>query len=301
MELVIIFVIIFVIYGAGWIWQTINDIVRDINRTNWDNRIYGQVTSARSLKKTLGGHDLNQLIASWQKIAETRDGQMHDRAPFESPKVSYIFRTSRVLLSIYESGDQPPQFYTQLTYTIAPGWPHRVELFPQRFSEGDTRYLNVEDLQIGDAEFDKRYVLKANDPEFLGKYFDDATKKAVEELRGLLANDKILVSINSSRLLVRKQGIVAGPAELSRFCELSDALYDRILYFWQKAAGIEILEDGPEDPARCPVCQVCGVEIQPDVRVFCRRCKTPHHNDCWSFNDGCATYACGAKQFVKKY
>src|SRR5262245_1371408 len=106
MELVIIFIIIFIIYGAGWIWQTVNDILRDINRSNWDSRVYGQVTSSRSLKKTLGGADLAELRKTYGRFADARDGQMHDRAPFESPKVSYVFKTSRVLLSIYESSDE---------------------------------------------------------------------------------------------------------------------------------------------------------------------------------------------------
>ena len=32
MELLVIFVIIFIIYGAGWIWQTVNDLLRDLTR-----------------------------------------------------------------------------------------------------------------------------------------------------------------------------------------------------------------------------------------------------------------------------
>ncbi len=301
MELVIIFVIIFVIYGAGWIWQTINDIVRDINRSNWDNRVYGQVASARAVKRMLGGHDLAALVGAWQRFAESREGSLQDRAPFESPKVAYVFRTSRVLVSIYESGDQPPQFYTQVTYTIAPGWPYRVEIFPQRHDTEDTRFLNIEDLEIGDKVFDDRYVLKSNDANFLREYFDEGTKQAVDGLRAALGNDKILISINSSRLMVRKQGIIAPQEELARFVVEADRVYDRLMFFWQRAAGIEIIDDGPEDPSRCPVCPICGVEIPAEGRVFCRRCKTPHHTDCWSFNDGCATYACGEKKFVKKY
>jgi len=300
MELVIIFIIIFIIYGAGWIWQTVNDILRDINRSNWDSRVYGQVTSSRNLKKTLGGADLAELRRMYGRFAEARDGQVHDRAPFESPKVSFVHKTSRVLLSIYESSDDQPQFYTQLTYTIAPGWPYRVEVFPQRFNEQDVRYLNVDDIMIGDAEFDPRFVVKSNDPAFIKDFLDVPTRRAIEELRGLLSNDKVLVSINSSRLMVRKQSVVANEDQLARFADLCNQLYDRIIHFWERANGIEIIEAPPDDD-RLPNCQICGVDIQEDNRVFCRRCKTPHHADCWSFNDGCSTYACGEKRFVKKY
>src|ERR1051326_3033871 len=120
MELVVIFVIIFVIYGAGWIWQTINDIVRDINRSNWDNRVYGQVASSRSVKRTLGGEDLVKLRQTYQRFGELHDGQLHDRQLFESPKVSFVYHGSRALLSVYESSDPSAQFYTQPTLTIPP-------------------------------------------------------------------------------------------------------------------------------------------------------------------------------------
>ncbi len=301
MELVIIFVIIFIIYGAGWIWQTISDILRDINRSNWDARVYGQVATSRSLKKTLGGADLAELRRLYQALAEERDGQMHDRAPFESPKVSYVYKTARVLLSIYESSDDPSQFYTQLTYTIAPGWPYRVEVFPQRFDVQDVRYLNIEDIEIGDAEFDPRFVVKSSDAGFVKEFLDPALRTAIDDLRKILGNDRILISINSSRLMVRKLGVLATREHVASFARLSDAIYERIVHFWQKANGIEIIDSPLSDGGEDPHCQVCGTVIHVEVRVFCRRCKTPHHSDCWSFNDGCSTYACGEKNFVKKY
>lgn len=43
-------------------------------------------------------------------------------------------------------------------------------------------------------------------------------------------------------------------------------------------------------------CQVCGDGFDLPVRgrVHCARCATAHHADCWAFNRGCSTYACGA-------
>ncbi len=300
-ELVVIFVIIFVIYGAGWIWQTVNDIIRDINRSNWDNRVYGQVASSRSVKKTLGGQDLGKLRQTYQRFAELYEGQLHDRQLFESPKVSFVYHTSRALLSIYESSDPSPQFYTQLTCTIPQGWTHRLEVFPQRYKESDVRYLNVDDIRIGDPEFDPRYVVKANDERFIREFLDARTRQAIEDLRNLLANDRILVSVNSSRLMVRKQGILGELDDLTVFAELACRLFDRVFLFWQRSSGIEILDDAPAPPAGDPVCQVCGSAIPGDARVYCRRCKTPHHKECWQFNGRCSTYACGEPKFSTRY
>jgi hypothetical protein len=301
MELLVIFVIIFVIYGAGWIWQTINDIIRDVNRSNWDNRVYGQVASARSVRRSLGGQDLEKLRRTFQRFSELYDGQMHERQLFESPKVSFVHNSSRALLSIYESSDSVPQFYTQLTFTIPPGWSHRLEIFPQRFVDRDVRYLNVDDIQVGDPEFDPRYVVKSNNASFARDFLDARTRQAVEDLRNLKGNDKILVSVNASRLMVRKNSILDELDDLTAFGELSRQVFDRLLVFLQKASGIEILDEKPEPGVTDPVCQVCGAAIAKEGRVYCRRCKTPHHKDCWEFNQQCSTYACGEKRCTTRY
>jgi tetratricopeptide (TPR) repeat protein len=42
--------------------------------------------------------------------------------------------------------------------------------------------------------------------------------------------------------------------------------------------------------ARCPVCGD-GVD---GPRACCPRCETPHHSECWNFNEGCALFGCKA-------
>ena len=294
MELLVIFVIIFIIYGAGWIWQTVNDILRDANRVQWDGPSGSAPRPARVL---LGGHDLTELNRAYQRFAEARGGELHNRQLFQSPKVSFAHHGARALLSIYEPGDSTGLLHTQLTYTVPEGWPYRLEVFPQR--RPDEGVSTPNDIRIGDDEFDRRYVVKANDAKFAREYLDGAARQALEDIRNLLGNDRILVSLNSSRLMVRKESVIAGADDLSVFADLACRLQDRIELFWQRASGIEILdESAPEPDAAAPTCQICGSEIAPEVRVNCRRCSTPHHKDCWEFNGQCSTYACGEKRFA---
>jgi hypothetical protein len=42
----------------------------------------------------------------------------------------------------------------------------------------------------------------------------------------------------------------------------------------------------------CPVC-ANPILVQS---TNCNRCETPHHPDCWTYNDGCGIYACAKKQ-----
>lgn len=291
MQLLVIFVIIFVIYGAGWIWQTINDLLRDSQRARWEpGMASGGAAGGRAV---LGGHDLSDLCRSWQLFAENRGGEMHSRLLFQSPKVSFTHHGARALLSIYDAGEDVRAPQTQLTYTVPEGWPYRLELTPQRRPDDAST-----DFRVGDPEFDPRYVIKATDASFARDFLDGAARQTVEELRRLGGNDRIQVSMNPSRLMIRKEGVIANVDDLDALADLAGRLHDRIDLFWQRASGIEILDEpAPQSPGEDAVCQICGSKIPADVRVLCRRCNTPHHKDCWEFNGRCSTYACGEKRF----
>ena len=46
----------------------------------------------------------------------------------------------------------------------------------------------------------------------------------------------------------------------------------------------------PEIPSPVASCHVCG-------QVICRKCRTPHHRECWRYNRGCAVYGCLSRIF----
>ena len=58
--------------------------------------------------------------------------------------------------------------------------------------------------------------------------------------------------------------------------------------------GIEFLTEARRTSRG--VCRVCGAPMGRPGIVFCRRCRTPHHEECWRYNGRCSTYACGEKR-----
>lgn len=291
MEFVIVFLIVFIIYGAGWIWQTVSDLMREPGRPPGAAPV---LPAARRW-----GVDLSDLRRTFARVAEERSGRVLSPAPFELPRVGWVFRASQAVLSAVEAGDEGRRLATQITYSMPPGWRIRIEAFPQRLGADNPGLVALEDLEVGDPEFDPRFVVKSSDAEFPRQFFDRTTRRVVEDLRALGGTDQVLVSANSSRLMVRKPGVLPGSAELQLFTELTGQIFDRLMVFWQKQSGIELMDE-PEDPAAEIRCQICGTPIPGENRVNCRKCRTPHHEDCWTFNEGCATYACGEKRFVKK-
>jgi hypothetical protein len=60
-----------------------------------------------------------------------------------------------------------------------------------------------------------------------------------------------------------------------------------------QALGIgEFSEPGePISLAPDPICGVCGDLIQ-GPSTACPQCETPHHAECWQYNEGCTVYGC---------
>jgi hypothetical protein len=45
-------------------------------------------------------------------------------------------------------------------------------------------------------------------------------------------------------------------------------------------------------------CQICGANMTDHV-VFCSKCRTPHHEECWSYNGACSTYGCREIRYTR--
>lgn len=56
----------------------------------------------------------------------------------------------------------------------------------------------------------------------------------------------------------------------------------------------EIAFQAPALPAKDAPCPVCG-EAVGAAPTKCPTCATPHHFDCWEYNEGCGVYGCKAK------
>ncbi|MCA9263574.1 MAG: hypothetical protein KDA60_06980 [Planctomycetales bacterium] len=64
-----------------------------------------------------------------------------------------------------------------------------------------------------------------------------------------------------------------------------------------QSKGIEFVgESTVEEAIHDATCQVCGDGIHQNA-VLCRRCHTPHHQECWEYYGACSTYGCRETQY----
>jgi hypothetical protein len=252
--------------------------------------------------RRVGEFDLEDLKSAFSRFAAEREGRRLDRAPYEGPRVAYTHRATRAVLGLHivAREDGPEERFTQIAYAVPAGWRHRIEIGPSSPDElVDSPVPGLYRVSTGEMEFDRWTRVLASEALVARTILDPATRQAITDLRELLTNGHIHLSASASRILVRKRGIVGHAPDLALFARLCDSVYDRLLGVWEREIGIEIIEApaGPEEDA--VRCQVCSHPITAERRVRCRRCRTPHHPDCWEFNGGCATYACGEKDALK--
>jgi hypothetical protein len=96
----------------------------------------------------------------------------------------------------------------------------------------------------------------------------------------------IIVAVIVGALLVKAMtGAWPGGREVP---ELAEAVAQALA----ASEGAEILAVTEPGGARC---EVCGTAILASP-ARCASCGTPHHADCWRYNRGCSTYACGGTE-----
>jgi len=233
----------------------------------------------------------------WQRFASLRGGRYDSGGIFRRRRVTWNHAGSPVTIDIYATGGKNSTYFTQMHFH----WPDRsfrLEVYPEGIMARMGKFFGMQDVQIGSAWFDQRFVITGNREEDLRRLLNADVQTAIERLRSLWGNNSIYVSFNGDRILIKKLRFAKTSAELNQFAELGIRLFDAAAGSFD--AGIEFLADQAEDASDDAVCQICGEHLQiSEESVSCKRCKTPHHRDCWEYYGACSTYGCGERRYVR--
>jgi len=148
-------------------------------------------------------------------------------------------------------------------------------------------------FRVGERRFDAQYRVRSR-PETLASHVFSPERRArvVAAVARLYGRPRIDLSRDQLRLVV--------PAALEVEAELlllARSAKDFAEFILESKPSAEILWlDGPLP--RGGHCPVCGSELALEL-VYCRRCRTPHHEECWRYIGGCSTYACKEGLFLR--
>jgi hypothetical protein len=232
---------------------------------------------------------------AYSQLARHYGGTCDSGGLFSRPRVQFPHAGAWVVVDIYSTGGKHATYYTQVHFTGQQ--PNvRCEVYPERMWSRMGKLMGMEDVEIGSPGFDDQYIIKGNTPSALRGLLTPPVQQQIERLRHFLGNGDIYVSFNRSELLVKKLSHIRDFRALLQYTQLAIGLYDLSVETGQE--GIEFVKAAAPPKLTEAVCQICGEKIEHDV-VFCRRCRTPHHQDCWQYYGACSTYGCRETRYLR--
>jgi hypothetical protein len=177
-------------------------------------------------------------------------------------------------------------------------WPDfgfRCEIVSPRLPPRVSPQHGLRDCTVTSADFGRHYTVRATDVGAATSLLNAVVQHQIDNLRTLPIPSPLRIEFGFGNLQICKSRVLRQYSELADFVQRALDLYDQLMLAGSR--GIEFLEQQSFQPLDDVKCQVCGEEIREGL-VFCRRCKTPHHGECWQYNGACSVFGCGETRFA---
>jgi hypothetical protein len=237
----------------------------------------------------------NRLLAVHRRLAQRFAGSCRRPGWLSNPTTEFNYRSVRVVVRATSSAENLVG-RGPATQLVIP-WPNigfTCEIRFPRSDLGTPRFNGLRDLQRGPDQLIRYYTVGSDDHAAAQEALNAVVALQIEKLRRTPVPGRLCVQLQPASLTITKSQAMYQYEQLSQFVDESLVLYDQIML--TRSHGVEFVEEQSAQILDSVVCRVCGEEIQDDL-VFCRRCKTPHHRECWQYNGVCSVFACGESQF----
>jgi hypothetical protein len=238
---------------------------------------------------------------AYRQLANRFNGRYESRGISDPPTVSFSHQGTTVRVGLAPTiPGQPLNPRTRVVARFRRGIPFRLELAPITRPAPPQAPKGTRLVRIGDLEFDRGFVVQANDPEMARDFLNPQVRWAISNLQRLVQPGGMLVSINPERLLVQIDRNLGHNTEaLTQAVSESLVIHDGLQLGVRRrmTEGISIVDapDLADEDREPPICKVCGEIINGGPVILCRVCRTPHHRECWEYVGACSIYGCGSK------
>lgn len=167
-----------------------------------------------------------------------------------------------------------------------------LKIFPQGFPDLFKRLFRMQDIVIGDGAFDKDYIVQATPETVAWRLFSrERRSRVIGTIRWLGRLGGHCIDLGAERLEVKVAKDLEDEASILSLVQIATEFLG---YLVEMAPAVAIhwirVEEG-----KSAQCLVCGTALQDGI-VRCKKCRTPHHEDCWRYARRCATYGCGGRR-----
>jgi hypothetical protein len=233
---------------------------------------------------------------AYQQLAQRYGGSYSRRGWWGYSRARFRYRSAHVQVGpcLYPSNVPGRETQIDIEWIDPPGDPFRCDVsYPRQLEQALPRG-SMPNVRTGCHEFDRTYLIRGTDPQQVQLLLNSAVRWQIDRLRQMLYFRSVRIEMANGRLLISKGLVIHRLSELQEYVHLVLELYDQIML--TRMRGIEYLEEHVAQPLDEVKCKVCGDVITENL-VFCRRCKTPHHLECWQYNGRCSVFACSETRF----
>lgn len=227
---------------------------------------------------------------AFQSVARWYHGRLYKHGWLQSPSVRIPYGQTQIDLAIVVGDNGRKCTEATLQWHESPAM---VRIFSNQL--GLRMMGKRRAIRLGEAEWDRQFTVETNDPDVARSLLSGGVRSAIIMLSRIRRSGGIDIYFAGGALTIHKLMVLDQPAELSAFVRHVMELFDQAML--AGTTGIEFVDHVEAQVIEDAKCPICGDQIVDDL-VFCSRCKTPHHRECWNYNGKCATYACGEANFA---
>lgn len=233
--------------------------------------------------------------AAYQSIADRFGGRVTPYTIFQYPSVYFQHQGLAAWVDVDTWGKVDPRFITWFHMDWA-GSPIDLQIYPLQTFERVRRVAGmVPGISTHSPEFDRQFAVHTNDAMAARELMSVRVQQKIGRLHYWGMNRGVYIAIGDRELAIGKPGFIRTRRGLEEFVNAAMEIAELLAPADQ---GIDFIQGLSGDQQNEVTCQICGEAIG-DHRVYCRKCRTPHHYDCWLYFGACSTYGCGETRFVE--
>ncbi|MFO7901396.1 MAG: RING finger protein [Planctomycetota bacterium] len=235
-----------------------------------------------------GAHRGNRAYVA---LTERFGGTYQAGGVFRPPTVR--FRHGQTWVAVHPG----PRRADSRTTQVRLEWPdHETELRVGTALDSSVSAASGQDILVGDDEFDRHYHVNGYPESQVKRLLSDGVRWQLNRLRQGFECPGVGVFVHRGRMIVEKPMLFRRGEDLEEFTQFCLELFDQAML--TRCDGIQFMDSNQEAQLiESPICQICREEITTNM-VFCRRCRTPHHLECWQYTGRCSVYGCRETRYL---
>jgi len=227
-----------------------------------------------------------------RRLARRVGGNVVEGGWFSETSVAFRIAGRDASLTFFGGSKRSPP-YSRVSVSLGGLAPGTLHVLEDGFGMYFLKLFGAQDLTIGDAAFDRDYVVKATPESFAAKIFaPERRADVIRTVRLLKGFSDPTIDVTPQQLTVTVRRYLRDETAITTLISAAMAFLDYVLNE-PVAAGI-VLGELTAAGGRCPV---CGTELRGPT-VTCAQCRAAQHAECWTYMGRCSTYGCAGRRAV---